>query len=215
MTSDLIIAALRHGPFWNVSYVIGSRSAAEAVVVDPAWDVDAILARVEHEGLRVRAAVVTHAHDDHAHGLGALVRATGAEVLVHHRDAADLAAIYSGGVTRVEDGHELALGALRARLLHTPGHTPGSQSLLVNASLFSGDTLLAGVLGRTGQEPDALCAMWRTVSEVLALLTDTTAVYPGHDTGPRSISTLGQDRAADPRLRARTFQEFSEHPRLA
>jgi glyoxylase-like metal-dependent hydrolase (beta-lactamase superfamily II) len=213
MTADLVILPLRHGPFWNVTYLVGSRAAGEALVVDPAWDVDAVLARAAQEGLRVRAAVLTHAHDDHAHGLEALVRATGAETVVHHRDTADLRALYTGPVTRIEDGHELHLGSLRVRLLHTPGHTPGSQSLLVDGALFTGDTLLAGTLGRAGPEPDAQASLWHTVSRVLALLPDTTAIYPGHDTGPRSVSTLGIERAADPRLRARTFEEFLAYPR--
>lgn len=209
--TDLFIASLRHGPFWNVSYIVGSRSAGEAVVVDPAWDVDAILARVRTEGLRVTAAVITHAHHDHAHGLGALVRATGATVLVHHTDAADLCSIYDGDVLRTEHGHELCIGGPRARLLHTPGHTPGSQSLLVDGALFTGDTLLVGTVGRVGPEPDAPRSMWRTVSEVLGALPDTTAIYPGHDTGPRPVSTLGHERAADPRLRALTFDAFLGH----
>jgi hydroxyacylglutathione hydrolase len=214
MTSDLIIASLRHGPFWNVSYIVGSRATGEAVVVDPAWEVEAILARVRCEGLRVTAAVVTHAHHDHAHGLDSLVQSTGAAVLVHHQDAGDLHSIYDRDMLRTEHGHELMIGRLRARLLHTPGHTPGSQSLLVDGALFTGDTLLVGTLGRAGPEPDALRSMWRTVSEVLPGLPDATAIYPGHDTGPRSVSTLGHERMADQRLRARTFAEFSEYPRI-
>lgn len=208
MTDDLIVIPLRLGPLWNFAYIVGSRRAGEAVVIDPAWDAGAILARVVREGLRVTAVAVTHAHDDHAHGLAEVVRATGAPVLVHGADACDLRQCWKGPVIHTAHGQELAMGALRPRLLHTPGHTPGSQSLLLGGALFTGDTLMVGALGRVGAWDGAVEAMWRTVSAVLAELPDDTAVYPGHDSGPHPVSTLGTERRRLPALMAPTFAAF-------
>lgn len=208
MSDDLVILPLRLGPFWNFCYVVGSRAAGEALVIDPAWDVPAILDRAAAHGLRVIAAAVTHAHDDHSRGVEALVQATGATVLVHEREAAALRRVYTGAATAVAHEHLWMLGGLRVRLLHTPGHTPGSQSVLVEGALFTGDTLMVGALGRHGAEPDAAESLWRTVSNVLACLPDATAVYPGHDYGPRPTSTLGEERRTNPLLRTGSFDAF-------
>ena len=177
-------------------------------MIDPAWDVPAVLDRAERERLRVTAAAVTHGHDDHTRGLEELVRATGAAVLVHHRDAHELGRVYGGPLTPVEHDYAWLLGDLEVRLLHTPGHTPGSQCILADGALFTGDTLMAGTLGRTGAQRDAAEAMWHTVSVVLAALPDDTLVYPGHDYGPRPVSTLAVERRVNPCLSAASFEDF-------
>lgn len=207
MNVDLMVVAFRHGPFWNFTYLVGSRAAGEAVVIDPAWDVAAVQARAATERLRITAAVVTHAHDDHAHGLAALTHADVA-TLVHHADAADLGRLYDGPVTAVEDGHELPLGGHTVRLLHTPGHTAGSQCALVDGALFTGDTLMIGSVGRAGPSPGAVEALWRSVAGVIAALPDATTLYPGHDYGRRPHAALGDERRTTPGLAATEFEDF-------
>ncbi len=197
MRDDLVIARFRHGPFWNCSYLAGSRAAGTAVLVDPAWDTAAIIARAQDEGLRITAAVITHAHDDHAHGVAEVVAATGAAVLVHEQDAAALARIYRGPVRAVGHDAEWRLGALTARLLHTPGHTPGSQCLLLDGALLTGDTLMIGAPGRPGPEPGAAEVLARSLREVLAPLPDDLLLYPGHDTGPVPVRRLGEERGME------------------
>ncbi len=209
MDADLVVLPLRLGPFWNFVYLVGSRAAGEAVVVDPAWDVPAIRDIAAKARLRISAAAVTHAHHDHAHGLDGLVRATGVPVLVHHRDAGELRTVYDGPLSPVEDGEEYHLGRLRLRFLHTPGHTPGSQCLLAGGALFTGDTLMVGALGRPGSQAGAVKAMWRSVSEVFACLPDGLVLYPGHDYGRRQVSTLGDERRVNPCLLPRSYEEFA------
>ncbi len=206
---DLVIIPFRLGPFWNFAYLAGSRASGAAIVIDPGWDVPAIIARAATEGLRITLAAVTHHHHDHAHGLDDIVRTTGAEVLVHHRDAHALRDHYRGPVSATSHDETRALGGHRVRLLHTPGHTPGSQCIEIGGgALFTGDTLMVGSLGRAGAEPDAAQAMWRTVSEKLALLPDELVIYPGHDYGPRPSSTLGYERRTIAHLAAASFEEF-------
>jgi glyoxylase-like metal-dependent hydrolase (beta-lactamase superfamily II) len=199
MHDDLIVIRLRLGPFWNFSYIVGSRGSGEAVVIDPAWDVPAIVGRAAEAGLRIRAAVVTHAHTDHAHGLAALVEATRAAALVHAKDAPLLEAIYDGRFQPVAHEAEVDLGRLCARVLHTPGHTPGSVCVLAGDALFTGDTLMVGAIGRPGIESDD-AEMARALRAALASLPDTTRVFPGHDYGPHPDSTLARERALNPAL---------------
>lgn len=208
MSDDLLVVRLRRGPFWNNSYLVGSHAAGVAVVIDPAWDVPAILAAARDRQVRIVAAAVTHAHHDHAHGLAELVETTGATVYVHHDDASDLMATYEGLVVALEHGAEMDVGGLAPRLLHTPGHTPGSASLLVGAALFTGDTLMVGMLGRTGPALDAEEALWHSVRAVYAPLPGHVTIYPGHDAGPCPTATLAEERERNAALSATTFSEF-------
>jgi hydroxyacylglutathione hydrolase len=205
---DLIIAQLRLGPLWNFVYLIGSRAAGEAVVVDPGAELDPVLERAAAHGLRVVAAVATHFHTDHTAGLDALVRASGARAFVHEDDAADLRRHYRGPLEGVVDGAELRLGGHRLALWHAPGHTPGSQWLVVDGAVFTGDTLMVGCVGRTGYEPDAAERLWSTLAGHLPRLGDETRIYPGHDYGPERVSTLAAERRRNPCLAAATLEEF-------
>ena len=189
-------------------YVAGSRLAGEAVAIDPAWDVERILAAATGAGLRITGAVVTHAHDDHVHGLEALVQVTGAAVFAHHLDAGELRRTYAGTVTEVEHGDRIALGDLVANILHTPGHTPGSLCLLAGEALFTGDTLMVGSAGRHGAWEGAEDALLRSLCSGIAPLPDSTVLHPGHDSGPHPSSTLGAERARVPALSAASFDEL-------
>ena len=192
MTSEpeLVVARLRLGPFWNFSYVIGTAEGA-AAVIDPAWDVPALLSAAAEHGLRITHALVTHGHHDHVHGLAELVAATDAAVVVHHADAELVRESFDGPLVRVEHGHTLTLDAVSLTLLHTPGHTRGSLSVLAGSNLFTGDTLMCGGVGRHGYYPDAAAELLHSIAVVLAGLPPDTTLYPGHDAGPTAATALG------------------------
>ena len=208
MHDDLIIEQLRLGPLWNFSYLLGSRAAGEALVIDPGPEVAALLARAEALGLRVTAAVATHFHTDHTGGLQELTDRTGATVLIHHADEAGLRGHYRGPVRAVTDGGRWLLGDHPLELWHAPGHTPGSQWLLTDGAVFTGDSLMVGCVGRTGYEENALERMWWTISERFPRLADDTRLYPGHDYGPERSSTVAVERRRNPCLAAATLSEF-------
>jgi glyoxylase-like metal-dependent hydrolase (beta-lactamase superfamily II) len=116
-------------------------------------------------------------------------------------------------LVRHEGGDEIELGGVRVRLLHTPGHTPGSQCFLVEEAggpgrLVSGDTLFLGSCGRVdlpGGDPEAL---YRSLHDVLGRLSDATHLYPGHRYAPEPSSTLGEQRRTNPFLRVSTLRDF-------
>jgi glyoxylase-like metal-dependent hydrolase (beta-lactamase superfamily II) len=216
--------------------ILGDPSTGEAIVVDPGDEVDRILEILRRHKLKVLAIVSTHTHIDHVGGLAALHRATGAPVLIHEADLGlyknlDQQAQWLGVPTPamvqirdfVKEGDALRWGGYEARVLHTPGHTPGSISLVVGsrtnsadsgaaspltaepaatdalaARLLAGDTLFQGSVGRTdlpgcGSHPQLISS----IREKLLTLPDNLIVFPGHG----NTTTIGDEREFNPFLR--------------
>ena len=162
------------GPFANNAYVIQDRELGDALIVDAPQDGQQALDAVQ-DG-QVTQIVVTHRHPDHWVSIEALKSATGALVACHAADREP----YAAHVDRaIADGDELEVGELRVRVIHTPGHTPGSVCLLVGSHLISGDTLFPGGPGRTTR-PDDLREEIASITSRLLVLPDETRVHPGH-----------------------------------
>jgi glyoxylase-like metal-dependent hydrolase (beta-lactamase superfamily II) len=210
----LVRTSFRVGRLGCTCSILACPETQEALVVDPGDEADRILAELRRQGLTAVRIVHTHAHFDHVLGTGALARATGAETALHAADqllyehvADQLQAFGMPAVTsppyamaRVLKGDEaLGFGRHEARVLHTPGHTPGSICVLVEAPgesplLFAGDTLFAGSIGRTdlwGGDRDQLV---QSIRGPLFALPDETLVIPGH--GPET--TVGLEREDNP-----------------
>jgi glyoxylase-like metal-dependent hydrolase (beta-lactamase superfamily II) len=213
----------------NFVYLVGDTDSKEAWLVDPAWNIDDLVNRVEESGFKLTGALYTHWHPDHAGGdlYGTIVQGAavihdqfGVPVLCHQADAPWLARI--GGIaidkitTFVAD-EVLELGAIRARCVHTPGHTPGSTCYLVShmggaesrpASLLTGDTLFVEACGRVdlpGSDPEE---MYRTLNQRLVALPAETIVYPGHNYGPRPVSTLADEQRTNPYMNVPTLEAW-------
>ena len=199
------------GPMKNFAYLLGPGDAPETWVVDPAWDVPALLRAVAEDGRRLAGAVVTHSHGDHCNGLPALLSAADVPVYANAEEVAfspELRRMAGDALRPVHGGDRLRLGGWEAVFLHTPGHTPGSHCLLCEAGLVSGDTLFVGACGRCdlpGGDPEA---MHRSLGEVLGALPAQTPLLPGHDYGQGRTSTLGAERAASPALAHGSVADF-------
>lgn len=209
--------------------ILGDPATGEAIVVDPGDEVERIIEILRRHKLKPRAIVSTHAHIDHVGGLAALHKATGAPVVIHEADmplyhGLDVQAQWLGVPTPaiapiesfVKEGDALRWGNFAAHVLHTPGHTPGSISLVVDGqsaqdsgsaaapaehnhapSLLAGDTLFQGSIGRTDLWGGSYPEIIRSIREKLLALAETTIVYPGHG-GP---TTIGDERESNPFLR--------------
>ncbi len=191
-------------------YLVGCELTRQALVVDPGDDADRILARAAELDLRPILVAITHAHWDHLNAAGAMAERSGVDVAMHPADA-DLLSL-APAVTEERNGvrgpdppaisrplragDELVVGDLRWRVLHTPGHTPGSICLLGQGALFSGDTLMAGWVGRTdrpgGDQPAIRSSLW----DQLLRLPDDTVVYAGH----LEPTSIGVERRDNPYL---------------
>jgi glyoxylase-like metal-dependent hydrolase (beta-lactamase superfamily II) len=198
--------------------IVADETSREAIVVDGGDDVDEIASRLEARGLRVTYLVHTHAHFDHIGALGPLRERIGGDALLHPGDLPLYAALaeqsrwvgMAGGPQPVpidgdlRDGDELPIGEHVLRVLHTPGHTPGSVTFALDepetpAVLLTGDTLFRGAIGRWDLGGTSQADIVRSIREKILPYADATLVVPGH--GP--FSTVGRERAENPYLAGR------------
>jgi glyoxylase-like metal-dependent hydrolase (beta-lactamase superfamily II) len=210
--------------------ILGDPATGEAIVVDPGDEVDRILSILQRHKLKPRAIVSTHTHIDHVGGLAALHQATGAPVLIHEADmplyqGLDVQAQWLGVPVPaiasidsfVKEGDAVRWGNYAARVLHTPGHTPGSIGLFVEEqapsnletvgvrghahshapSLLAGDTLFQSSIGRTDLWGGSFPEIIRSIRDKLLVLPEETVVYPGHG----GTTTIGEERQSNPFLR--------------
>ncbi len=223
--SDLYFAQIPVGEMANFAYLVGSRETRECLLVDPAWSVDALLDQAEADGMRVTGALVTHYHQDHVggsifgmeiEGLARLMARAPVPVHVHTHEAEGVrkvTGLSASDLVSHESGDALELGGVRVRLLHTPGHTPGSQCFLVEEAgapgrLVSGDTLFLGSCGRVdlpGGDPEA---MYDSLKNKLGALPDDTLLFPGHFYAAEPSSTIGEQKRKNPYLRAARLEDF-------
>jgi len=201
MKTPLYLRQLPVGPMQNYAYLAGPARGAGCAVIDPGWDAAGILAAAQADGRAIRAVVLTHGHFDHVGGLKEL----DLPVWAHEADLPMLAKFK--GVRGMQDGQRVDAGGLELEGLHTPGHTPGSQCLLAEGQLFTGDTLFMDCCGRTDLKGSDPAAMHRSLRRLAALPPDT-VVWPGHDYGDRPSAPLSVVLGLNPYLGAATLQDF-------
>ena len=175
----------------NFAYLIGDRETGEAVVVDPAYAAGDLLDALESDGMRLSGALVTHHHPDHVggsmmgfelKGLAELLERVSVPVHVNTHEAlwvSRVTGIPMSDLTTHVHGDKVAVGDIEIELLHTPGHTPGSQCFLLDGRLVAGDTLFLDGCGRTDFPGGDVDEMYRSLQQLAALSGDPT-VFPGH-----------------------------------
>ncbi len=184
-------------------YLLACERTRCAMLVDPERSfVDRYLAVLAYQGLELTAVVDTHTHADHLSGSDLLHHLTGAAVVMHEQAP-------TPRVTRhVCDGDVIEIGDLRLQVLHTPGHTPDSISLLVDDRVFTGDVLLIGGTGRADFAGGDAGEQYDSITQKLFTLPDATLVFPAHDYRGNTVSTIGDERRDNPRLAGRSRQEY-------
>jgi len=191
----------------NFVYLIGDRETGEAIIVDPAYDPTGLLSILEADGMRCVGMLGTHYHADHVGGSMMGLTVAGAADLLEvvsvplHIQEGD--AEFVTKTTGIADSDmvvhagsgSLRVGAITIELLHTPGHTPGSQSFLVENRLVAGDTLFLDGCGRTDLPGGDPAQLYDSLTRVLSKVPDDAVLFPGHRYSAASSATMGTTRA--------------------
>ena len=203
---------LHLGPLDNNTYVLACTVTREAAVVDAGFEPEAVIEVVRRQGLEVRLLLNTHAHYDHVAGMREVQEAVGGDYWLHPADRPLLDRLSEQGaafgfpparapetVHDLADGQRIPIGKEFVEVLHTPGHSPGGVCFLSGDSLWAGDTLFAGSIGRTDLPGGSFAELERSIHTRLFTLGDGVRVYPGH--GP--ATTIGRERLDNPFVGAR------------
>lgn len=190
----------------NFSYLIGDKETGEAVVVDPAYDTDGLIDIVEADDMRLVGVLATHYHADHIggsmmgfdlNGISQLLDRTDVPIHLQQAEAELVTKVTGVGdehFVKHASGDIVSVGEVEIELIHTPGHTPGSQCFLVRGCLVSGDTLFLDGCGRTdlpGGDPEEL---YRSLNDRLSKVPDETILFPGHQYSPEPWKQMGETR---------------------
>ncbi len=185
------------------TYILGDKASGAAVIIDPVIElVDHYLTLLNEQRLSLAWILDTHVHADHVTGAKSLKAATGAKTAV------GLACGAIGYDRSLVDDDEIQFGSMHLRAIATPGHTPGSMSFFWNDRVFTGDTLLIGGCGRSDFQNGDPEALYYSITERLFTLEDDTLVYPAHDYKGRRVSSIGEEKALNPRLTGKTREDF-------
>src|SRR3954447_3558438 len=206
----------------NFVYVVGDRETGEAVAIDPAYGVRELVDLIAADGLRLTDVLVTHYHPDHVGGsMGGWTIEGLAELLalddVHAKVHVQAEEAY--GVKRVTgasdsdlvlhaSGDTVTVGAVPITLIHTPGHTPGSQCFFVDGRLVAGDTLFLDGCGRTDLPGGDPAALYESITQKLAIVPDDATLYPGHMYSPAPAAPMGDVRRNNHVFRPKTREQW-------
>lgn len=190
------------GQMANFTYIIADEENGEAAVIDPSWDLDKIFQTLKNKNWRATYIINTHTHFDHVVGNEQVAEITGAKIVQHKNSQLDKD-------IAVSDGDMIEIGRIRLRVLHTPGHSKDSICLLYDDQfILTGDTLFVGNCGRVDLPGSDAKEMYYSLFDRLAKLDENLIVYPGHNYGQTSLSTIGHEKKTNYVLKSRSKQEF-------
>jgi glyoxylase-like metal-dependent hydrolase (beta-lactamase superfamily II) len=204
----------------NFVYLIGDRDRGEAVVVDPAYGVADVLDVLDADGMRLTGALVTHHHPDHVggsmmgyeiQGIADLLAARPVPIHVQEDEARWVLRVTGASesdLAQHSSGDTVMVGDIPVELIHTPGHTPGSQCFLVNGALVSGDTLFLEGCGRTDLPGGDPAALYDSITQRLAKVPDDTVLFPGHLYSAEPSASMGDTRRYNYVFRPRSLEQW-------
>src|SRR5260221_2071971 len=187
------------------TYLLASRRGGEALIIDPVLEkVERYLQLVAELDLKLVKAVDTHLHADQITGLGALRDRTHCITVMGEMSKVDVVSL------RVAEGDKLAIEGVTLDVLYTPGHTDDSYSFLLSDRVFTGDTLLIRGTGRTDFQNGDARAQYDSIFGKLLKLPEETMIFPAHDYKGETVSTIGEEKAFNPRLQVKSIDQYVE-----
>ena len=187
------------------SYLLASRPGGEALIIDPVRsEIPQYLRIVEELGLKMVYALDTHVHADHITALGGLREELACTTIMGEQTKAECVS------RKVTDGELIKIDGIELKAVYTPGHTDDSYSYLMNDRVFTGDTLLIRGTGRTDFQNGDAKQQYNSLFNKILTLPEETLVYPGHDYKGWTVSTIGEEKAHNPRLQVASEAEYVE-----
>ncbi len=193
LTRGVLVQCLNVGPYKVNTYIAACPETREGMIIDPGGEDEIIVRAVVDNRIIPRYIINTHGHRDHVQGNTYLSRHFGIPAAVHREDRAFFREKALCADMDLDHQTILKVGGLEIRVIHTPGHTPGSICLGVGGCLFTGDTLFVGGVGRTDLPGGNLGILLASIAKRIMPLPEDTLVYPGHDYGPTPFSTIGRE----------------------
>ncbi len=185
------------------TYLIASRKGGEALIIDPVLErVDRYIKLLDELDLRLIKAIDTHVHADHVTGLAELRDRTRCITVMGEMSGVDVVSM------RVADGEKVEIEGVGLDTIYTPGHTSDSYSFMMNDRVFTGDTLLIRGTGRTDFQNGNPVDQYHSLFDRLLKLPEETLVYPAHDYKGDTVSTIGEEKAFNPRLQVGSVDEY-------
>ena len=190
----------------NFIYLIGDRATGEAVVIDPAYDPQGIINILEEDEMTLTGVLATHYHPDHVggdmmgfniSGITDLLNLASVPIHVQNEEAELVDKVTGVGFDNLRthsSGDKISVGSVEIELIHTPGHTPGSQCFLVENRLVAGDTLFLDGCGRTDLPGGDPRQMYESLTTRLAKVPDSATLFPGHLYSPKPSQSMGETR---------------------
>lgn len=191
------------GNMQNFTYILEDEDTDTAIVLDPSWDLEEIQKMIEKNNLKVKYIVNTHHHFDHTIGNEYLTKITSAKIIQHNTST------LKNDLT-VSDGDKIKFGNSELTVFHTPGHSKDSICLVGDGKIFSGDTLFVGNCGRVDLPGGSAKELYHSLFDILHKMDEKLILYPGHNYGSSTSSTLGKEKKTNFVLQPRTEQEFLE-----
>ncbi|HLN36022.1 MAG TPA: MBL fold metallo-hydrolase [Nitrososphaeraceae archaeon] len=198
----LKIEQIQVGQMANFTYLVIDEEEKEIAIIDPSWDLDKIFEIIKRNSYSVKFIINTHTHFDHVLGNEQVLAITNCQIVQHENsmDRHDIA---------VKDGDRIRVGNIVIDILHTPGHSKDSICLIVDSKIiFTGDTLFVGNCGRIDLPGGNVNEMYDSLLRRIIKLNDELIIYPGHNYGMKTVSTIGEEKNTNYVLAPRTLQEF-------
>lgn len=217
----LIIEQIQVGPMANFTYIVGSADTREVVVVDPAWEVEALVAHIDEKDYSLVGALATHYHPDHVGGgmrnnniagVAELIGLRPLKVYVNEKEAdgvIKVTGLSESDIVRVASGDTMEVGPVQVQFLHTPGHTPGSQCFRIKKTLVSGDTLFIDSCGRVDLPGSDKEDMYRSLQK-LKSLPDDTLLLPGHNYSQVPNATMAEAKQVNAYLNVKDLDTWRQ-----
>ena len=210
MSKTYEITSMELGPMENFVYLITDIKTKQAAVIDPAWDVDSISAKAKSLGITITDVLLTHSHHDHINGLEGILNDWDAQVHLLKQEA-DFWQANLSKPSLHHGGDDISIGSTDIKLLHTPGHTPGSVCYRLEQDIITGDTLFVFGCGRcdlNGGDPEQ---MFTTLKKMKAELPGNMIMHPGHNYAIKTTSKISEQIEGNPFMHFHKCEDFTEY----